>query len=432
MKGQVTTHLGSAERLFCSVLGLIVVSACASANDDDDDPVIGQASAHLDVGPNDLVIENRRFVREDTLTAEELKELQDPALWSPPETVEKLAQLLRAYVLDPKYGPYVEAEPNYELARISLGLAKSPFSDRAASKRPSDGTVEKTVSSNGDQRAEVVAPTQNPGSAIAMSEYSGSGVNLAFAGAGGAGSRIYTAGHVLYNNAKVPGANGWNCANGSSNASGCSSPTWNARFRFGGRVNTATVPATPTWAGGFVGCGTMSVPNGWVNMASSASIETLARYDYGRVNMDACVPAGTSAMGWWVSTQAELRPTPITAWGYPLLRGCPALANGVESGSDCGLFPITEVLTIGSRPFTGGTVIVGEPVTDTALTQTNGYIKTRKVDTTAGNSGGPLGAWDTATSNWYVVGVDSAHNDDGLGTNYFNSLTWEVVNFVLQ
>jgi hypothetical protein len=85
-----------------------------------------------------------------------------------------------------------------------------------------------------------------------------------------------------------------------------------------------------------------------------------------------------------------------------------------------------------SPPYTDGSVFVSASVTDGALTQTNGYIKTRKVDTTNGNSGGPITAWDSATSAWYVVGVDSSHNDDGLGTNYFNSATWEVVNYVLQ
>jgi hypothetical protein len=76
--------------------------------------------------------------------------------------------------------------------------------------------------------------------------------------------------------------------------------------------------------------------------------------------------------------------------------------------------------------------MIGASVVDASLLLAGGYIKTRQIDTTNGNSGGPLTAWDPATSAWYVVGVDSSHNDDGLGTNYFNALTWEVVNYVLQ
>jgi V8-like Glu-specific endopeptidase len=409
----------------------LIASSCASANEGDADSDIGRSFALLENRPAELVIGAQRFVPEEALSAGELKELKDPSLWEPPETVDKLAQLLREYVLDPKFGPYVEAEPNYQLARISLGLEKSRFADRTVPAKPSDDTVEKTISTDGDQRVKVTTPTNNPGSAIGMIESGGSGVNLAFAGAGGSGSRVYTAGHVLYNNPRLGGPQGWICADSSAHVLGCNGrtpPTYLGRFRFGGKMTNSTT----TWAGGFPTCTVLrGVPSGWRNMPLGTTLEVLARWDYGRVVMDGCVPSGTGALGWWVSTQPELRGALITAFGYPLRSHCPALSNGSPSDCDNNGNPWTEVFP-SSPPYTDGSVFVSASVTDGALTQTNGYIKTRKVDTTNGNSGGPITAWDSATSAWYVVGVDSSHNDDGLGTNYFNSATWEVVNYVLQ
>lgn len=65
-----------------------------------------------------------------SLSDDELEQLKNPELWQPPETLDKVAQLVRSYLRHPEYGEYVEAEPNYELARIKLGIDPSPYGSR--------------------------------------------------------------------------------------------------------------------------------------------------------------------------------------------------------------------------------------------------------------------------------------------------------------
>ncbi|HKY38444.1 MAG TPA: hypothetical protein VJN18_21020 [Polyangiaceae bacterium] len=107
-----------------------------------------------------------------------------------------MAQLLRAYVAHVQYGEYVEAEPNYRLARISLGLEKGGAS--MGGQEPADsGVVDKSITADGDQRAKAPFPNSNPGNAYALFEAGGSGTMV--------GWRVYTAGHVLYNNDTLQG-----------------------------------------------------------------------------------------------------------------------------------------------------------------------------------------------------------------------------------
>lgn len=82
------------------------------------DPAAGAAAA----GPEELTVGGRRYVRPSALSEEDRRALTAPALWEPPETVDKLAQLLRAYILHNEYGEYVDAQPNYDAARRSLGI----------------------------------------------------------------------------------------------------------------------------------------------------------------------------------------------------------------------------------------------------------------------------------------------------------------------
>lgn len=88
--------------------------------------------------------------------------------------------------------------------------------------------VEKSITANGDQRVKADRPNSNPGNSFALFEAGGSGTMV--------DGRVYTAAHILFNNAAIQGTNGWRCKDGSVQAS-CA-VTGFSRWRFGGRITT--------------------------------------------------------------------------------------------------------------------------------------------------------------------------------------------------
>lgn len=160
--------------------------------------------------PEELVVNGVRFVRADFLNENELAELRDPSLCEEPQTLDKLATNLRKRTLHMKHAAYIEAEPNYELARISLGLdAPHSVELQGGGSSAREGRV---ITANGDQRA--TAEGSSTESAVAMFETSGSGSWVSSDDV----FSIYTAGHVVYNNAVSAGDDGWYCRDGSPEA----------------------------------------------------------------------------------------------------------------------------------------------------------------------------------------------------------------------
>ena len=62
----------------------------------------------------------------------------------------KLAQLLRSFLSQVEYGEYIEAEPNYELALMSLGQIPVPERGGDGAPPPGAQVLEKSVTSDGD------------------------------------------------------------------------------------------------------------------------------------------------------------------------------------------------------------------------------------------------------------------------------------------
>jgi hypothetical protein len=419
-------------------LALSVTSACGSGGGQADDHTgtVEQALAEAELGPEELIIDSRRYVRQSSLSKEELEALKDPKLWELPETEDKLAQLLRAHISHSKYGDYIEAEPNYRLARISLGIEESPTPLQGAAEppevRPTStaddvdnvevGVISKSISSNGDGRL-LALVTDIPYSAVAMSESGGGGAMLDW--------RIYTAAHVVYNNALAAGADGWICRNGSTDAGNPSCVTpGHPRWRFGGRV----VSGSPTWITGWILCGYKNVTNGWINLPANASGTTRARWDYAFQNLDGCLPNNTGSNGWWILNQATLRQRTITQAGYPVLFTCPALSLGSTNNAagNCpqsGSQGVVQTLPgIGTRPYTGGTEYLTTAF-DANVVVTGGYIQSSLLDVTSGQSGGPVLAPDQ--NGIYIVGA-AANTSQGSAVTNFNHLTNEVFNFLHQ
>ncbi|HKY38443.1 MAG TPA: hypothetical protein VJN18_21015 [Polyangiaceae bacterium] len=185
---------------------------------------------------------------------------------------------------------------------------------------------------------------------------------------------------------------------------------------------------TQTWASAWAICGFVSVPNGWVNLASNSSVTTKARWDYGLQNLDGCVPAGAGNVGWWVTNQATLRVHSLYEGGYAQLQPCPALAFGVAADCPAG----TNHLRSGTNggAFGGGSIFwtVGGN-SDPALIATGGYIQSSKMDITPGHSGGALIAFHPGTNAWWAVGTTCNTAPGQSNTNY-NHLTFEVQAFL--
>ncbi|MFZ5895698.1 MAG: hypothetical protein ACOY0T_31870 [Myxococcota bacterium] len=416
---------GSVLGVSAIILGALSLAACGGSADANGSS--GDTSV-VEVAPSELVINGRRYVRMSALSQAELDAMKDPALWEPPETVEKLEQLLRGWISHYKYGDYVEAEPNRELARISLGLDPSPRGLQGGNEAPPDGVrlVEKTITSNGDQRTVAVSTTTNPGNAYALSESGGTGTMV--------GWRIYTAGHVIYNNVAVPGTDGWTCRDNSTTPFGTEpscSTAGHPRWRFGGKITVSNGVETQTWATPWVLCGFKNVPTGWRNLPSGSSGTTLARWDYGVQNLDGCIPSGAGNVGWWTIDQATLRLRTTFQGGYPALQPCPAGAIGNSTGSsDCPGGSVRLRPNTSTRPYTGGTLYwTSGGSSDPNLILTGGYIQSSKFDVTAGHSGGSIIALDG--SQWWSVGCASNTALGQFNTNY-NAMTSEVVNFLYQ
>jgi hypothetical protein len=375
--------------------------------------------------PAELVIAGHRYVRLSAISDVEQAAMKDPALWEQPETVEKLSQLLRGWISDYKYGDYVEAEPNVELARISLGLEQSPHGLRGGDEAPANGAplVEKSITADGDQRAVSFSSTVSPDNAFALFESGGTGTMV--------GGRVYTAGHVIFNNTAVPGTDGWTCKNNTTTPFGTEpscSAAGHPRWRFGGKISTS---GTQTWATDWVLCGSKNVPNGWVNLPASSSGTAIARWDYAVQHLDGCIPAGAGNVGWWIIDQATLRLRSTFQGGYPALQPCPAGAVGNSTAAgDCPGGSVRLRPDTSTRPYTGGSLYWSSGgSSDPNVIVTGGYIQSSKLDVTAGDSGGSVIAFDSSA--WWSVGCASNTAGGQSNTNY-NNLTQEVVNFLYQ
>jgi hypothetical protein len=392
---------------------LLLGSGCAAAVDGTSQDDI-DGSETVVAQPSELLIGGRRFVPVSSLTESELKVLHDPQLWQPPQTVEKLATNLRRHMLHMEHGEYVEAEPNFELARISLGLQPSPIEgDQGGGSEPNIGRV---ITSDGDQRF-TGCTNCYPGTAVAMFESGGSGAmisrNSDFA--------VYTAGHVVYNNANETGSDGWYCQNGTkqANLANCSP---HARWAFGGNGGT--------WFRNFTICGFRFVPNGWANMPAGTSTTGAVRWDYAVQNLEGCV-SGTGALGWSQWGDNDLNSTTLFSSGYPTYFTCPANTSGVSNaaGGDCaasGSQGVVQLVPTNlSRPFTAGNLFFSNA--GSKVGHGTGFWN-MNLDSTTGMSGGS--AMYSSNGVWVSVGVVSRGSSSG--RTYYNRMTTEVINFIFQ
>lgn len=398
--------------------GLLVLlgSGCATGGPEQGDAITA------DQGPDELELNGHHYVRRWMLSELEVAEMTDPALWQPPETVDKLAQLLRGNIVHAEYGEYVEAEPNYALARISLGQAGALKAD-SEPLNPEDAVAVKTISTDGDGRTKIGFTNQLslPPFASALFESGGTGTMVNW--------RVYTAAHVLFNNPIIGGLDGWNCRNGTKDPSGACTAAGQPRWRFGGEI----VNGTPTFTTSWLLCGYKNVSTGWAGLPSNSTSETMARWDYGFQNLDGCIPStGVSSVGSWGPSQSTLRTLSLYSYGYPGLYKCPALTGGLPG--DCpvaaGGQGIIQLLPdFVTRPYTGASLFRTSATNDTALVQTGGYIKTGKLDFTVGQSGASLLV--VSNGSWFAVGANS-NTVVGTSFSWFNYMTVEVQNFILM
>ncbi|HKY35652.1 MAG TPA: hypothetical protein VJN18_06935 [Polyangiaceae bacterium] len=280
--------------------------------------------------------------------------------------------------------------------------------------------VEKSITANGDQRVKADRPNSNPGNSFALFEAGGSGTMV--------DGRVYTAAHILFNNAAIQGTNGWRCKDGSVQAS-CA-VTGFSRWRFGGRITTTNGVETQTWASAWAICGFVSVPNGWINMVSTPSHTTFARWDYGLQNLDGCVPAGAGSIGWWVTNQATLRTHLLFQGGYAQRLPCPALTTG--SSADCPAGTVQLRSNTPGSAYSGGSLFWTDGgFSDPALIVTGGYIRSANMDITLGHSGGSVIAFHPPTKAWWSVG-SASNSAAGESDNWYNHLTAEVQAFLYQ
>jgi hypothetical protein len=242
------------------------------------------------------------------------------------------------------------------------------------------------------------------------------------------GGRVYSAGHVIYNNAGAAGADGWYCKDGVARAS-CAA-TGFSRWRFGGIIKTVNGVDQETWASNWAICGFVNVPSGWVNLPANATGTQRARWDYSVQNLDGCVPAGAGNVGWWTTDQATLRTHMIYEGGYAQLQPCPALSIGTFTDCPAGTNQLRSN-TPGSAFSAGSLFWTSGGSSDPALIATGGYIQSSKLDVTKGQSGGALIAFDTPTNAWWAVGTTSNGSAGQSSANY-NHLTSEVVTFLYQ
>jgi hypothetical protein len=367
-------------------------------------------------GGAELIIRGRRYVLRSTLSKEELAKMSDPALWEAPETVDKLAQLLRGNISH-EYGDYVEAEPNYELARVSLGLDEPRGGARGGPPSALDGqappVVEKGIMGTDDRFGPVVGPNTVE-AAYGMNEASGTGTMV-----GWDHWTVYTAGHVMYSNATIAGTPGWRCRNGSTSTASppCPSPQLSPRWRFGGN---------------WLGCGYKNVPTGWRNLPSNASTLTKTRWDYAYQNLEGCIPAGVGAVGWWVIDQATLRTVNFIQGGFPAFYTCPANSAGISNApsGDCPLNGagqgVAQLAPSSGFPLTGGTFFWTNFAFEPSVTVSGGAIVSTTTDITTGHSGGGVVVFDSGT--WAIGNASRVTTS----ANYFNHLTYEVRDFIFQ
>lgn len=400
-------------RSLAAVFGAVVLTGCAStaAKSGDADGAGQRGSA-----PAELVIDGARYVRRSALSEAEVAKLKDPQLWQEPQTLDKLAQLLRSYLWHAEYGEYIEAEPNYELAMVSLGQIAVPERGGDGPLPPGAQVVDKSITSDGDGRNPISSGEINlwPNNAYALVESGGTGTMV--------GWRVYTAGHVLWNNATSGITQGWRCRDGSASnaASPCANPG-HPRFRFSGRA----IPlSNPQFATAWALCGWKRVPSGWVNMPANTGNTALARWDYALQNLDGCIPAGADSVGWWVAPQATLRVTELWHGGYPQLQPCPALSFG--GTADCPAGTPRLAGAPGSAYAAGTLFWSAGGSSDPNLIATGGYLQSSKMDVTPGDSGGAIIGWNNG---WFAVATASNTAPGGSNTNY-NWMTAEVQAFL--
>lgn len=363
------------------------------------------------------------------MTAEQKAELSDPRWWATPDDPESLAQLMREHVQTPT-GYYIEAEPNFELASKLLASEQ----ETAPNTRGFDGREGRAII-GGDGR-DNISNTAGVGRMIAASENGGSGAMYAQ-------TRLYTAAHVVYNNApsgySVGGTVpvGWICRNGTVDTTPGANPCDGAgepgdpRWRFQG----LTSPTNIFTSNGMVNCGwNIVASNGHINMpATETSAWVWARHDYARVDFSCSVGDHTGWFGTAGFANASLPSSGVRAMGYPGRAWCPAGAKGTST--DC----VTNTMTgqgIAQRdaaPTTWANLWRSPGSSVTAGSSEADHTLRFWQDWTAGQSGGPLGHYfinELGWEGWHIIGVVSNSASGASPVNRANRRTDTVRAFL--
>lgn len=429
------------------IIGVIIILAVllvGCSGKSTDEPTIEPAAGGADkIVKSPAEYTNSRglaFLRQDLWDPAELERVR--ASWSSgdPQTVEELAEHLRAVTL--KYGTtYIQVEPDLEMAeKIMYGGPPKGTSSRP----PREG---RDTTGDGDQRSHVSRSSSSfPWTAQGFLQIGCSGIMIG-------DSTLYTAAHCLYNTS----ANGWNCNDGT---------TSNANPICGGMGNT------PKWRLGvddtasdvsLIWCASMAIPGGYVGLAGPGGTAG-ARWDYGVVdfsedqNGNAC-PSPTPGTDsghlgvTWLDDAALTGATP-SRYGYPGRAGtCPANADGplgnadatygtITQNTDCpgtGNWPGTTYQlspnpppAFPTAPFTGADFFGNISTAYSVLpASTNGtyVIHAPGVDWTHGDSGSALYVILPGTDR-RVIGVVS--NSGSPTTNYAQRYTMETDYFFMM
>lgn len=401
------------------------LAACASVDDTDEIAGLSLPLANRDqVGPDEVTLHGRRFLRNDLVSEAQWLEMQDPENLRPveepadellvvdrtDEDVRRLAIQLMAHVQN-EYGYYVQAEPDLETARKILDWDENDTADRASVEPATTPRVGRSII-NTDDRSPTTCPGCTPHSWLGFSQIGGSGALIGW-------TTLYTAAHNIYDNQPVAvdgDGKGFFCSDQSTDTT-TAPPNTNP-------CDGPGEPGDPRWSffNGLVTCAfTASVSNAWTTLTST-DWWTIARHDYAVVEFN-CNP-GLGHMGSTIQSGGILDTFQGKAGGYPARFPCPAGSRG--SAADC---PAGTFLFGGgaSPPWTATTAYWSATSFYFVGDSESAHTWRFDGDTTMGMSGGPV-----MNANNKLTGVNSNSQSSPLPVkNRFNRLTSTVWNFIV-
>jgi V8-like Glu-specific endopeptidase len=363
----------------------------------DGEAVGGEQQEISAAGPEEIVLEGRAFVRLDTVSVDERAVYRDGASAYEEGSREWLAYAFRDVAMSEEYGGvYLERDPNFALADEIIANDAKLARGEAVESDPSPPREYRQIVGGSDGRTSVSRAW--PNSPIGRISTGCSSVLVT-------ANRAYTAAHCVYDNRTddTPSQQGWICNDGTLNLSGCTLGSYN--FNSSGVVTCSK---------------TTYVPSAWVDHTDGVLRDPETESDYWkRARWDrakvvfSCSPGSTDG---YLGTTVLPNPSGFSSYagwvvGYPSRVPCPDGSGGTSV--DC---PNGTLQQGGATP----NLFSGYGLFAPGVLQPS-YTWNAVIDSTAGNSGGPV-----LENSYYVVGVAVNQNGDYNKANRIESTvsTW--------